>query len=251
MDYRIIIGLPAYNEEAVLPQLLDSFHHLRNEIGDSLHILVINDGSSDDTEKILINYNCRYPYIQYISHLQNRGLGEAIKTIFMYALQHYDTEDVLVTLDADNTHNPLIIPKMIEKLKKENLNVVIASRFVQGAKEIGLSLNRKIYSRGATYLLRLFYPISNVRDYSCGYRAYELGYLHKAMKLYNGKLITTSGFECMAEILARFSRIGVAAGEYPLELHYEMKKGKSKMKITKTIVGYINLLRKIKKPLYH
>ena len=251
MDYKIIIGLPAYNEEAVLPELLNKFRRLRTEIGDPLHILVVNDGSIDNTEKILDDYASRYTYIRYISHPVNKGLGEAIKTIFKFVLDNYDKDDVLITLDADNTHNPRIIPLMIDKLKKENLNVVIASRFAQGGKEIGISLDRKIYSRGATYLLKHFFPISNVTDYSCGYRAYELGYLQKAMDLYNGDLITTSGFECMAEILARFSRIGVAAGEYPLELHYEKKKGKSKMKVTKTIMGYFKLLGKIKKPLYH
>lgn len=251
LDYKIIIGLPAYNEENVLPELLDKFRYLRKEIGNSLDVLVVNDGSSDSTENILNDYASRYPYIHYISHLENRGLGEAVKTIFGFVLENYDKNDVLITLDADNTHNPRIIPAMINKLKKENLNLVIASRFAQGAKEIGLSLDRKIYSRGATYLLRLFYPISNVRDYSCGYRAYELAYLQKAIDLYQGDLITTSGFECMAEILARFSRIGVAAGEYPLELHYEMKKSKSKMKVTRTIMGYFRLLGRIKKPLYH
>ena len=251
MDYKIVVGLPAYNEGPVLPILLDQFQHLRKEIGPSLDVLVVNDGSSDNTAEILADYASRYPYIKYISHFHNKGLGEAVKTIFRFALDNYDKDDILITLDADNTHNPRIIPAMIDKLKKENLNLVIASRFVRGAKENGVSLDRKIYSRGATILLKLFYPISNVRDYSCGYRAYELGYLQKAIKLYRGNLITTNGFECMAEILTRFSRIGVTAAEYPLELHYEMRKGKSKMKVTRTIMGYFKLLGKIKRPLYH
>ena len=248
MDFNVIIGMPAYNEEAVLGKVLDSMTQLKELLGESLGILVVNDGSTDKTEEILKAYAGTYPYINYISHSENRGLGSAIKTLFGQAISKYGEEDVLITLDADNTHSPQIIPDIVRKLKSENLDLVIASRFIPGGKEIGLSWNRKIYSRGAKLFLKLFFPIRNVSDYSCGFRAYSLGYLKKAMQLYNGELITTCGFECMAEILARFSKIGVNAGEYPLVLHYEHKEGASKMKVQKTIMGYFSLLKKVKKP---
>jgi dolichol-phosphate mannosyltransferase len=251
MDFKVIIGLPAYNEEAVLGKVLDSMKQLKELLGESLHILVVNDGSTDNTEEILKAYANAYAYIKYISHSENRGLGLAMKTLFCQTINQYGEKDVLITLDADNTHSPQIIPAIIHKLKNENLDLVIASRFVPGGKEIGLSWNRKIYSRGAKLFLKLFFPIRNVSDYSCGFRAYNLGYLKKAMKLYNGELITTSGFECMAEILARFSKIGVKAGEYPLVLHYEQKEGVSKMKVQRTIMGYFSLLKKVKKPVVY
>ncbi len=251
MGYKVIVGLPAYNEEAVIGKLLDSMKQLKELLGESLHILVVNDGSTDHTEEILKAYADAYPYIKYITHSKNRGLGLAMKTLFCQVVNQYDENDVLITLDADNTHSPHIIPDIIRKLKSEKLDLVIASRFVPGGKEIGLSWNRKIYSRGAKLFLKLFFPIRNVSDYSCGFRAYNLGYLKKAMKLYNGELITTSGFECMAEILARFSKIGVKAGEYPLVLHYEQKEGASKMKVQRTIMGYFSLLKKVKKPVMY
>lgn len=251
MDYKVVVGLPAYNEEAVLPQVLDALQQLRDTYGESLQIVVINDGSTDNTEDILHTYCEKNACISYITHQQNKGLGGAMKTLLYNAVSICNPDDVLITLDADNTHSPNIIPAMIDKLKKERLDVVIASRFISGGKEIGLSLNRKICSRGATYLLKTFFPIPNVHDYSCGYRAYQLGYLKKALSLYNGELITTDGFECMAEILAKFSRIGVTAGEYPLVLQYHLKNGKSKMRLVRTIMGYFRLLRNVKPPVYH
>ncbi|MDD2481943.1 MAG: hypothetical protein PHF82_07435, partial [Lutispora sp.] len=60
---------------------------------------------------------------------------------------------------------------------------------------------------------------------------------------------TSKGFECMAEILARFSKIGVEAGEYPLILEYNLKEGKSKMKVLRTIKGYFSLVHRVKKPI--
>lgn len=251
MNNKVVIGLPAYNEGAVLPQLLQSMEPLQNSLGAGLEVLVINDGSTDNTEETLQEYARSHSYLKYISHPQNQGLGMAIKTLFSNVINEYKDEDVLITLDADNTHSPDIIPRLLDKLEQEHLDLVIASRFTPGGKEIGLALHRKICSRGAGLLLKTFFPIRNVRDYSCGFRAYKLGYLKKAMELYDGKIITSNGFECMAEILARFSKIGVEVGEYPLELHYELKKGRSKMKLTRTILGYFRLLKVVKKPLVH
>ncbi|MDD2481570.1 MAG: glycosyltransferase family 2 protein [Lutispora sp.] len=244
----IIIGLPAYNEEGALPKLFDKLLFLRDVYGDKFRIIVVNDGSSDNTENILKEYKKCYGFVDYINHEGNQGLGRAIYTLFCYASQNYDKNDILVTLDADNTHNPNIIPKMVEKLIKEGLDVVIASRFAPGSKEIGLTIERKIYSRGAAAVLKKFFPISNVHDYSCGFRAYDIGYLDRAMEAYGGNLVTSKGFECMAEILARFSKIGVKAGEYPLVLEYNLKEGQSKMKVLNTIKGYFSLIHRVKKP---
>ncbi|HHY77147.1 MAG TPA: glycosyltransferase family 2 protein [Clostridiales bacterium] len=248
MDTYIIVGLPAYNEEDAISKVLDRLLFLRDIYGDGFRILAVNDGSTDNTEAILKEYKKKYDFIDYINHKGNQGLGRAIYTLFYHVIHKYGKGDVLITLDADNTHNPEIIPYMVDKLKKEKLDVVIASRFAEGGKELGLSLKRKILSRGAAAFLKLFFSIENVRDYSCGFRAYDVDYLDAAIRAYGGNLITSRGFECMAEILARFSKLGVRAGEYPLVLEYNLKKGESKMKIIRTILGYFKLPLKVKKP---
>lgn len=245
---KIIVGLPAYNEESALPKLLDKLVLLKDHFGESLHVVVVNDGSTDGTGEIIKQYSNRYPFLYSIDHPVNKGLGEGMKTLFHYALDHFGSHDILVTLDADNTHNPMIIPSLVSKLEQDQLDLVIASRFLPGGKEMGLSFSRKLYSRGAALFFKLFFPISNVLDYSCGFRAYQLGYVKKAFEDYEDKVITSNGFECMVEILARFSKIGVRAGEYPLVLEYHLKETPSKMKIVKTISGYFKLLMKVKQP---
>jgi dolichol-phosphate mannosyltransferase len=107
---------------------------------------------------------------------------------------------------------------MIHKLKEENLDLIIASRFTPGAAEIYPPCG-KCSAVGPNFFPSCF----------C--------------------LITSSGFECTAEILARFSKIGVKAAEYPLVLEYNLKTGKSKMRVARTIVGYFGLVRKVKNPL--
>lgn len=245
---KIVVALPAYNEGASLPQLFAKLEELRAVLGDTLHIVVVNDGSTDQTEGVLQQYAEKWPNFTYINHPGNRGLGEAMKTIFAYACERYTSTDVLVTMDADNTHNPRIIPELVNKLNTEQLDMTIASRFAAGGQEMGLSWNRKLYSRGARLFFKFFFPILNVNDYSSGFRAYRIGYLKRALIMYRGALITTRGFDCMAEIVARFSLIGVRAGEIPLVLEYHLKAGKSKMNVKRTIMGYFNLLRRVKPP---
>ena len=248
MRQKYLIGLPAYNEEKNIDRLLEKIHSLKPAFGDSLHVIVVNDGSTDITEAILKNYADRYGYINYINHPRNLGLGNAMNTILAYAVKNFDAQDILITFDADNTHNPDIIPSMVEMLNQKKLDIVIASRFTKDSKEVGLSKIRKIYSRGAMMFCRLVFHIKNVKDYSCGYRAYSIGFLKKLAADYQGEVISSKGFECMVEILAKAGKIGVKAGEYPFVLEYNLKKGQSKMNAKKTIIGYMRLAFKVRKP---
>ncbi|GAA4858986.1 glycosyltransferase family 2 protein [Paenibacillus vulneris] len=246
MKSNVIVGLPAYNEGNVLPILLMKLEALRAGLEEQLHIIVVDDGSTDDTAAILRDHAAVLPNMRVLTHKHNRGLGEAMSTLLDYVVTHFDYEDVLITLDADNTHSPSIIPDLFAKLRMEELDMVIASRYADGGQELGLAWHRKLFSRGARWFFKLFFPIANVNDYSSGFRCYRVGFLIKAMSYYNGRFITSSGFECMAEIMARFSRMGVRAGEYPLILEYHLKESKSKMNIWRTVIGYFRLLRKVK-----
>lgn len=248
MNPKIIVGLPAYNEEKNLDKLLDKINNLKSVIGDSLRVIVVNDGSTDGTEAILKRYADRYGYIGYLNHPRNLGLGNAMATLLRYAAEHFNSQDILITFDADNTHNPNIIPSMVALLNAENLDVVIASRFTRGSREIGLSEIRKLYSRGAMVFCGLVFHIKHVRDYSCGYRAYQIGFLKKLIAAYGGNVISSGGFECMVEILAKAGKIGVRAGEYPLVLEYNLKEGQSKMNVGKTIMGYMRLALQVRRP---
>lgn len=248
MDPQIVVGLPAYNEEASLARLLERIIAVKKKYRGQLDILVVNDGSSDRTPEILRQFKEQYAFVDYIDHPVNMGLGRAINTVLHAVVSRYPGDAVLITMDADNTHNPEIIPAMAAKLRHDNLDIVIASRFAKGGQEIGLSAIRKVYSRGARLFCKTLFPIANVRDYSCGFRAYRIAYLHDVMAAYQGGLVSSSGFECMVEILARCGKYGVHAAEYPLVLEYNLKEGASKMRVARTIRGYVALARKVKPP---
>ncbi|NLI91974.1 MAG: glycosyltransferase family 2 protein [Peptococcaceae bacterium] len=242
---KVLIGLPAFNEETGIANVLESIRRYRNCSRYSIEVLVVNDGSTDQTGQIVLNFANSYDFVKMIDHEGNKGLGEAIKTILRYTIDNMEDQDILVTMDADNTHSPLLIESMIGSLISHDLDLVVASRFTDGGCELGLKVLRKLYSRGAMCFFKIFFPIKNLNDYSSGFRAYRVRIIRQAQERWID-LITTNGFDCMAEIAARFSRMGIKAGEVPLILNYGLKEGASKMKVARTVKGYFSLLAKVR-----
>ena len=238
---KIMIALPAYNESQCIAKLMDRINLVRQDLDSYSEVFAVNDGSQDDTEQYLINYSQIFPYIKYANHPFNQGLAQGMRTIIDYSINNLNSNDILVVLDADNTHNPNIIPAMVEKLISKELDIVIASRFEEGGREIGLSPYRKFLSRGASLFANIFFNIKGVKDYSCGFRAYNVAFLKKMKDYYGEKLIQAQGFECMIELIVKAGLLGAAIGEYPLVLEYNLKETPSKMKAIKTIKGYFKL----------
>lgn len=238
---KILIGLPAYNESISIAKLLDRINIMKEGFKLPLEAIVVNDGSSDDTEDYLKDYANKFSHIKYINHKGNKGLAQGMRSIIEYALDNLNDDDILIALDADNTHNPNIIPAMVEKLISKSLDIVIASRFESGGEERGLTIDRKILSRGASVFANIFFNVKNVKDYSCGFRAYRIDFLRKLKDHYKGNLIEADGFECMIEIIVKAGILGAKIGEYPLILEYNLKETPSKMKVFKTIKGYLKL----------
>jgi dolichol-phosphate mannosyltransferase len=239
----LFILLPAYNEEYDIGALLQriseamQFLNFRN-----YKVIAINDGSTDRTEKVVNDCGQAMP-VEIINHAANRGLGKAMLTGLKHIAGLVEDEDVLITMDADNTHDPQLIGAMVEKIRS-GASLVIASRYEQGGEEVGLSESRSFLSRGASSLLKIFFPILNVKDYTCGFRAYRGAALKRAFEVYGDHLVEEQGFTCMAEILIKFSTLHIRIDEVPLVLRYDLKSGQSKMKVLRTIIRYFVLISK-------
>ena len=237
----ITVLLPAYNEEKSLPQLLDRIAAFgRANRAEPYQVIVVNDGSRDATPAIASDYATHMP-VHLINHDGNKGLGTAMKTGLAAAARITGAGDAVVTMDADNTHDPALIAAMRSELNK-GYDLVIASRYQAGGKEIGLSLPRHIFSKGASTLLHLFFPIQGARDYTCGYRIYSGSLIQKAVGTYGDRLVEEQGFTCMAEILIKMARLGARVSEVPLVLRYDLKEGASKMNVQRTIRRYFVLI---------
>lgn len=237
----VIAVLPAYNEEEALPPLLDALAAVRASALPDLRVIVVDDGSADSTAEVVRRYGEANPWVRLVKHERNSGLSEAIQTGFHAALEDADPDDIVITLDADNTQPPDTIPAMLAKLDAGR-DVVIASRFQRGAEVHGVPAMRRVYSRAMSVLFQLVFPIRGVRDYSCGYRAYRAATLQQAYNTYGDGFINEQGFACMVEILFQLDKLpGTRFGEVPFILHYDWKPTETKMRVGSTIADTLRV----------
>jgi dolichol-phosphate mannosyltransferase len=158
-----------------------------------------------------------------------------------WACELADGSDFIVTLDADNSHTPELILRMI-RLVREGHDVVIASRFRPGSRIRGLPLNRRLLSRVAGLLFKVLFPIPGVRDYTSGYRAYRAHILQKVTRD-DPDFFDQEGFQVMVDILLKLRRdADLVFGEAPLILRYDHKQGASKMDVWGTTLGTLRLI---------
>jgi len=239
-DNKIFILLPAYNEGIALNKLIPA---IDKTIRNKYSIIVVDDGSSDDISQLCLKYSDKYP-IKYLSHKVNKGLGCGLQTGLKYILENSTEKDLLVIMDADNTHNPELINSMLDKITDND--IVIASRYIKDAKQIGVSLLRRCISSSAGKLLKFIFCIDGVKDYTSGYRMYKLKVINDYVNNMKDLPVLESGFSSTAEILLKLSLYDAKSIEIPLILRYDLKESTSKLNILKTIMEYMKLIIKIK-----
>lgn len=237
---RILAILPAYNEEASIIDLLKNFETLARQHPFDLKVLVVNDGSKDRTAELVKNFHGDIQ-IDLLDNNQNGGLGKVLRQGLEYACTQLSAGDLVITMDADNSHNPNLIPRMVQKID-EGSSLVIASRYRRGARSFGLSLFRKCISFLAGSLFMVFAPIKGVRDYTCGFRAYRVELLQQGFDHFGNRLIEENGFSCMVELLLKLNRFLPICHEVPMILRYDLKIGSSKMNVRKTIQATLVVL---------
>ncbi len=236
---NLFVVLPAYNEGESLSTLIQQFQQAVTCC--PFQIILVDDGSTDHSIKALEAQS--FNNLDIIRHQTNKGLGEAIKTGFLIALERATDQDLIVVMDSDCTHSPYLVNRMVELVQEGN-DVVIASRYRYGSRVVGLSPLRELLSHGASWFFRLTVPIPNVKDYTCGFRVYRVGTLRHAFDHYKESFITESGFACMADILIKLHRVGALCCEVPMILRYDQKVSTSKIKIFRTILNSFKLAGK-------
>jgi dolichol-phosphate mannosyltransferase len=240
----IYILLPAYNEELGIRPLVSKIDRAMVEMGARYQIVVVNDGSGDGTAGILDNLGSSYP-IHVLTHKYNRGLGETARDGFEYIAEVGQPDDIIVRMDCDDTHEPMYIPQMVEKLE-EGYEVVITSRYAPGGGVVGLDLYRRTISRCANLMFKAMFHMPGVWEYTCGFRAYRVGLIQDALAIFGNKFIDLKGlgFTGTLEKLIKFRMMGARVTEIPFVLRYDQKQSSSKVVTSITTLGCFILMIK-------
>src|SRR5262249_40648610 len=188
---------------------------------------VVNDGSRDRTGEVVRNHAAAL-HLTLLEHPSNLGLGATIRDGLLTSVDLASDNDVVVTMDADDTHAPAAIVGMVARVDR-GYDVVIASRYQKGSQVIGVPATRRFLSYAGSALFRVVFPIAGVRDFTCGYRAYRASVLRQAVAHYRAEFLNQEGFQCMVDILLKLSRMHLRFDEIPITLRYDRKGGKSKM----------------------
>jgi dolichol-phosphate mannosyltransferase len=236
----VIIILPAYNEERALGALLSAIDDAMKARQGGYRVVVVDDGSSDDTGAVAQRSSASMP-VTLLEHERNGGLGESIRTGLLYAVGQTSDRDTIVTMDADNTHTPALIDRMVAAIGEGN-DVVIASRYRPGARIKGVPAYRRALSWCGNMLFRIVFPTPNVRDFTSGYRAYRASILKQAFDIYGDQFVSQTGFSCMVDILLNLRRLDAIMSEVPLVLRYDLKLDVSKMLVVRTIGTTLRLM---------
>jgi dolichol-phosphate mannosyltransferase len=240
----IYVVLPAYNEERVIgPTLLALAKAIRGSEPE-YHAVLIDDGCTDRTveqARTAVAQSGGWPQLTVLRHERNRGLGAALRTGIYWCLDRAVDDDLVVTLDADNTHPPSMIPKLVARAR-EGYDLVIASRYRPGAEVHGVPVHRRILSDMGRVVFQMLYPIPEVRDYTCCFRAFRMPILRRARAVYGDDLCTARGFEAVMDLLLRLGTLDVRVTEIGFVLDYGDRVGQSKMKVLRTIYLTLGLL---------
>jgi len=237
---HVWVMLPAYFEARNLPPLLTDFRETfaRWPGAPAWSLVLVDDGSTDGTAAAARSVP-GVP-LTVLTHAVNQGLGAAMRTGITHVLAHADDGDLLVTMDADHTHPPELVPSMVT-LADAGSDLVIASRYRPGAEIHGLVWWRRWISDAASLVFRAVFPCG-ARDYTCGFRCYRVGLLRWGQARYGRHFLNQRGFSVMVDLLLKLRRKARRIAEVPLVLRYDRKQGASKMRVMQTIVTTLRLL---------
>ena len=233
------IVAPAYNEEKDLPVWLGSLASspLRRWLQS---VVIVDDGSRDRTVKVARSFQKKLP-ITIISYTPNAGPGFAFRKGLTSVLRVVHDNDVIVTMECDNTSDLSILSEMVKKVQK-GAGVCVASYFARGGGFTDTPWWRMFVSTVGNFLVRNICGMYGVHTFSSFYRVYNPAALRRLEQRTNGRFFEERGFACMVEMLARLAHQGERLSEVPMILVSSKRRGVSKMRQIPTILGYFRVM---------
>lgn len=200
-DPKIIVCIPAYNEEKNIASIVKRARNYADEI------IVCDDGSSDNTSMLAEQEGALV-----IIHTKNSGYGKTVRTLFQMALER--NADIIVTMDSDGQHDPDQIPTVIEPMLKSGIDIVIGSRFLENKDNPKVPLYRSFGIKTITQFTKQA-SFKNLTDAQSGFR----GYTRHALEALN---LNENGMQISTEILLSAKSKKLTITEVPITINYDV-----------------------------
>jgi len=212
---RILVIVPTYNErdniESIVARVLQSVPEA--------NLLVADDSSPDGTGKIADELAIADPRVHVLHRPEKAGLGAAYIAGFRWGLER--GYDVLVEMDADGSHAPEQLPRLLAALR--DADVVLGSRWVAGGTVVNWPKSRELISRSGNLYTRVALGMP-LRDATGGYRAYRRGVLESI----DLDSVASQGYCFQVDLAWRAARAGFRVVEVPITFA-DRERGESKM----------------------
>lgn len=210
----VTVVIPTYNERENLPHLAAAV------LLHGCSLLVVDDASPDGTGEIADSLASEFPRMEVIHRAGKQGLGPAYAEGFDRALA--DGARVVVEMDADFSHNPSDLPRLVEAVE-QGADLAIGSRYVPGGDTPDWPLHRRLISRGGNLYAGTMLGIP-IRDATSGYRAFRA----EALKALPYREARASGYGFQVEMAWRAHQLGLGVREVPIVFR-DREEGTSKM----------------------
>ena len=233
--------IPLYNEEQNLEDLINSLERVMRILDKRYKIIFVNDGSTDNSIRIIEVHQKLTNNIILLSHYPNRGVRGTFDVGFKKFLEVARMGDILITQEADNTSDTKILGQMLNAVTTGKCDVALASCYMENGKIINSSYCRKFLSTSANILVKIRFNLWKYHTFSSFYRAFTYRSIKSLYSSYD-EVMTINGFCCVVEMLIKLIKLKMKIIEIPLVLDATKRLGKSKMRIAKTIKGYFKLI---------
>jgi dolichol-phosphate mannosyltransferase len=233
---QLAVVLPMYNEADNVAALLERLEAVRVKAALSFNLtaLAVDDGSRDATYGRLQALKPRYGFVRIARHAQNQGMAAALRTGIAEALKAPNAFDALLFMDADLTHAPEDIPRLVAPIARGRADFVLGSRYVPGGRMQGVPWARRAISVVGNAAVRRMLRVS-VGDLTSGFRVGR-------SEVFRAFSLNEHGFGIQLEGTVKAYRAGFRVAEVPITLGVR-KNGYSKMAYTRSFwFGYARLV---------
>ncbi len=213
---RTLIIVPTHNEAANIAEILDRLdHHVPGA-----DVMVIDDASTDDTRLIVAERATADRRLRLVERPDKNGLGDAYKHAFRLGLA--EGYEAMVEIDADLSHDPAVLPTMLD-LAERGIHVVIGSRYIPGGAVIGWPRRRTWLSRWGNRYAAIVLGLA-INDATSGYRVYR----RETLEHIGLDGVQAGGYGFQVEMTYRSVRAGLSVVEIPITFRDRVS-GHSKM----------------------